>query len=245
MGLSRPNETGIYATPTTATQLCDPSSLGQVAQDMTVFGQRMQLLLDAQPVYAPSAYQSLVRYIVERYATGFLESGSHKQWVGLLNDLIRYFRSLCVWRQFDFSKQRGGWYTRNAKLRHSRILNYAGLLFLLGESSKHGGDKVDWLTDRLILTPLERIAWLYMANGDKHFCRIAEACDRFVGAFSDASLRAALADSAPRDVNELSQDVPEYQKLHTNSRRLMSELLRFVLARRGDWDDRFFEYMIF
>jgi len=33
--------------------------------------------------------------------------------------------------------------------------------------------------------------------------------------------------------------------LHANSDTIIKELTRFVLDRRGDWSDAFFEYLLF
>lgn len=38
---------------------------------------------------------------------------------------------------------------------------------------------------------------------------------------------------------------PEFASLKANSDGLIAELLRFVLSRRGNWSERFFEYLIF
>jgi len=244
--LPPPRPTGIFTTPTTRAELCDPSSLGRVADDVPTFGKRFQLLLDAHPIYAADNHAALVRALVERYATGFVARDPGKVWTYLLNDLVRYFRSLCLESQWDFSARGGGWYVRSLKLRHSRVAIYAGLLLLLGESGKEKRDKVGWLTARLSRTPLERIAEVYVANGDSHFLRVAEAYDRFLARMGDPAVRAELAAAAPPGPHAFPAPEPgAYAELHANSRALIGELVRFVLARRRDWGDRFFEYLLF
>ena len=42
-------------------------------------------------------------------------------------------------------------------MTHSRLLIYAGLLFLLGESSHRDASAIRWLVGQLRLTPLERL----------------------------------------------------------------------------------------
>jgi hypothetical protein len=246
LSLPRPDPAGIFAGPITRAALCDPSSVGRIVEDPGVFGKRIQLLLDTQPIYGSQRYAELVRSIVERYAIGFVARDAGKEWAYLLNDLIRYFRALCVQAQWDFAPAGGGWYWRSSKLRHSRVLLYAGLLFLLGESSKERQDKVGWLTARLRLTPLERIASVYLANDDPHFEPLAAAYDRFLARMSDPGTGVALTAAAPRRADDLAAPPPPaYAELHANSRVLMAELLRFVLGRRGGWGDAFFEYLLF
>jgi hypothetical protein len=245
LGLPQPDPAGIFAGPATQEELCGLSSVGRVAEEPAVFGKRIQLLLDTQPVYGDEHYAALLAEVVARYATGFVARDARKGWTYLLNDLVRYFRSLCVLSQWDFSPAGGGWYWRSAKLRHSRVALYAGLLFLLGECSKERADKVGWLLPRLRLTPLERIASAYLANNDPHFARVARPYDRFLARMSDPDTAAALAAAAPRGPEELSAPPPAYAELHASSRELMGELVRFVLARRDDWGDEFFEHLLF
>ena len=193
LNLPRPQANGIFATAVTRAELCDPASRGRVVEDRALFGKRIQLLLDTQPVHGPDAYAGLVTAVIERYAAGFVAHDATKEWVYLLNDLVRYFRSLCLEAQWNFSPQGGGWYIKSLKLRHSRVAMYAGLLFLLGECSREKNDKVGWLTARVHRTPLERIAEVYRGRQDPHFNRVASAYDRFLAGMNDPSTRAALA----------------------------------------------------
>jgi hypothetical protein len=246
LNLPRPQATGIFATAVTRAELCDPTSRGRVVEDCALFGKRIQLLLDTQPVHGPDAYAGLVRAVIERYAAGFVAHDSTKEWIYLLNDLVRYFRSLCLEAQWNFSQQGGGWYIKSLKLRHSRVAMYAGLLFLLGECSREKNDKVGWLMARLHSTPLERIAFVYRARQDPFFKRVASAYNRFLAGMNDPATRTALGAAAPSGPEELSAEgSPAYAELHANSRTLLGELVRFVLARREDWSERFFEYLLF
>ncbi len=240
LNLPRPKAAGIFATATTRAELLDPATLGRVVEDVGVFGKRMQLLLDAQPVYGADAHRDVVRAILERYATGF------GTWDTLLNDLVRYYRSLCLEAQWDFGARGGGWYVRDLKRRHSRATLYAALLFLLGESNKEKDDKITWLAGRLGRTPLDRIAEVYAANDDPHFGRVAAAYDCFLAGMNDATVRAELAGAAPAKPEDLTCPAPaSYAALDANARALAGEFLRFVLARRDDWGERFFTHLLF
>ena len=65
-------------------------------------------------------FQKLISGVLERYAAGFLIYDQKKEWVYLLNDLIRYFRSYSAWQQFNLSHDSvDSWYMRNTKLRNS------------------------------------------------------------------------------------------------------------------------------
>ncbi len=246
VGLAAPDPHGIFSLPTTSAELLDPRSLGRVVEERSVFGKRIQLLLDAQPVYGWAEHGVLVQAILQRYATGFLERDPRKEWVYLLNDLIRYFRSVAVETQWDFSRRGGGWFVRSLKLRNSRVLLFAGLLFLLGECSRRSSGKVEWLCRRVCLTPLERVGLVYEAHGDNRFAEVLRAYDQFVSAMTDPIVRAELSGPCPSDESRPWDSVPPtYGRLHESSRHMIAELVRFVMARKDGWSGPFFEYLLF
>ncbi len=247
LDLPLPKGSGIYATPNSAAQICDRGTLGLVADDKAVFGKRMQLLLDSTPVHGKERYPVLLRALLERYAAGFLARDPRKEWVALLNDLLRYFRSYCVWHQFDLSSDPiDSWFVRNAKLRTSRLLMFAALILLLGECSKERRDKIGWLHERLPMTPLQRLQYVFEANGDAGFPVILEAYERFMTAFRDPDVRRALIEARAPDLDHLLDSwPPEYRRIHEDSGVLLKELTRFLLDRRGDWSEAFFEYLLF
>ncbi len=231
--LPRPKPTGIYATPATVADLCSTATLGQIAEDVPTFGKRLQLLLDARPVYRPDACRDLQAAVLRRYATGF------GNWDHLLDDLIRYFRSLRVRDRWYFDSGKGGWYTRSVKSEHSRLLLYAGLLLPLGGAGER-------LAEYVALTPLERVARVYAEHGDPHFERVAVAYERFLAVLADPEQRARLGAEPPATVADLCRAAPlGYDELLANARGLRRELLRFVLARQADWGADFMARVFF
>ena len=246
-GLPLPKSTGIYVTPASYGQICDDSTLGLIADDKNTFGKRMQVLLDAKPVYGKDNFEILVRGLLERYAAGFLIYDQKKEWVYLLNDLIRYLRSYCAWHQFDLTNDPiDSWHMRNTKLRNSRIPMFAALILLLGECSKEKKDKIGWLREHLTLTPMQRIEKVYTLNNDDGLSVLLDAYEVFMMRINSPYVRKILVEANPKSLLELKDiDLPEYDELHANSHILIKELTRFVLDRRGDWSDAFFEYLIF
>lgn len=239
-GVERPNATGVFSNHATEGQL-HSDSVGDPQESSKTLGKRLLLLLESQPLYNDEAYWSLIERIVDQYAKNYVALDSTKEWAFLINDLIRYFRSICVSYQFSFNEQKEKWALRNVKLRHSRLIMYSGLLFLLGEASKERKDKVSWLKRHLRYTPLERIALAYDANGDRSFHRLIGLYDVFQAALNSEVRTKLNVEYAHR------YDHPEFARLKANSDALVAELLRFVFARQAneDWSARFFEYLIF
>lgn len=247
LGLPLPKSTGIYVTPASHDQICDYATLGLIADDKNIFGKRMQILLDAKPVYGEENFQNLVQGLLERYAAGFLIYDQQKEWVYLLNDLIRYFRSYCAWHQFDLSNDPiDSWHMRNTKLRNSRIPMFAAMILLLGECSKEKKDKIGWLHEHLLLTPMQRIEKVYQLNNDEGFSILLDAYEIFMRRMNSSEVRKVLVEANPKSLEELRKiDLPDYNELQANSDIIIKELTHFVLDRRGNWSEAFFEYLLF
>ena len=247
LGMPLPKSTGIYVTPASHSQICDHGTLGLIADDKNTFGKRMQVLLDAKPVYGENNFQILVQGLLERYAAGFLIHDQKKEWVYLLNDLIRYLRSYCAWHQFDLTNDPiDSWHMRNTKLRNSRIPMFAALIFLLGECSKEKKNKIGWLGEHLLLTPIQRIEKVYQLNNDDGFNIFLDAYEVFMTRMNSPEVRKVLVEANPKTLDDLrAMNLPVYDELHANSDILIRELTRFVLDRRGDWSEEFYEYLLF
>jgi hypothetical protein len=241
LGFESPNPIGVFGTACTLEQICG-DSVGKADEPMRIFGKRLLLLLETQPVFADGSYEQVLSAIVRRYSVHYVAQDPKKEWTFLVNDLIRYFRSLCVNYQWDFERDPLRWSLRNVKLRHSRLIMYCGLLALLGEASKERHDKVSWLSERLKLTPMERLSWVYAENRDYNFHRVAGLYNSFLVRLGDPEVRGALR--AMQGYSERFRS-EVYAELKASSDALVAELLRFVLARRADWSERFFEYLIF
>lgn len=135
--ISPPNKSGVFAQPRSRRQLLDP--IGKTDETVDELGKRMLLLLESRPIYCADAFDELLKELFGKYSE-YVVGDSDKEFTFLVNDLMRYFRFICVNYQFNFWRQNEQWALRNLKLRYSRILMYSGLLFLLGEASK----QVQW-----------------------------------------------------------------------------------------------------
>lgn len=238
-GIAEPNATGVFAEARTKAELTD--TIGSKDEKVDQLSKRMLLLLESRPIFEPDAFSQLVEEIFEKY-TNYITRDGNKEFTLLLNDLIRYFRTICVSYEFTFWNENEKWALRNLKLRHSRVIMYAGLLLLLGEASKYrGNSKVRVVGDRLPLTPLQRIAWVYEQNNDTAITRLLGLYNVFLARLSNEQWRTAL-----RGVDyEDRFSSPEFAELKANSDALIGELYRFIMSRRGSWSERFFEYMFF
>ena len=153
VGFQRPKPAGIFGSPTSFEQLLDPSTAGKVDEDQGVFGKRIQALLDSQSLLHAGEFEQLQSAILERYVSAPRADKSAFEYGWLLDDLIRYWRSLCARTRWFCHDDMVQWRAVNVKLRHSRMLLCAGLFRLLYVAATVGCE----LRDELKLVPAERV----------------------------------------------------------------------------------------
>lgn len=243
--LKLPKAAGIFRSPIRASSLCDPAARGLLDESPSVFGKRIQCLLDARPLHGAAAFAALQRRILRWYAGPVHALEPQAQLTPLINDLQRYVHAYAAWQHYKCDRSADdGWYLRQAKLRTSRVLTFAGLLLLLGESSRRR-DKLEWLGAHLGLTPLERAHAVMTAYDPAAFDRVAKAYDAAHAQLADPLRRAELVAASPGDAAEIGRPHPDcFTTVHRLGGELMRELARFVMARRDDWDPDFFAYLV-
>jgi predicted nucleotidyltransferase len=174
--------------------------------------QRILLLLESLPIGNGEAHERVLRLVLSRYVEddrGILY-GRKRHLIPrfLLNDIVRYWRTVAV----DFvykQRERGhGWALRNAKLRMSRKLIFTTGLFTCFSFELFRGDErwidaddristpalVRFLRDRIRRTPLEQLAEALLRPSVSVATAGAlfDAYDAFLGVLSDQDKRERL-----------------------------------------------------
>jgi hypothetical protein len=234
-----PNARGVFIKPVDIKNLTTNSGDSEEQYDQVA--KRILFILESTWLYQEDEYEILLRRIVDIYAED-VRQDPKKNFVYLLNDVVRFFRALCVnYQHTKSATEFGKWPIRNTKLRHSRVIMYFSMISAIGLLSRYdGADKIDMLVSLIKLPPLRRLAVAYELSGDRAFFKVAQFYNQFLAVLSNGDNRKEL-----RDLEYASRyDSRTFAQLKANSDGLSSELLRFFEARRRDWDDRFFEYMI-
>jgi len=237
--LAPPKAEGIYREAVERGALLDRAQRGNLAETPAVFGKRMQFLLDARPLFAAERATDLTARILDWYADDFIAREPGRSWSFLINDLTRYLHSYAAWQQFKFTASSDdSWHLRQAKLRTSRVVTIAALLFLLGESDRRR-DKRAWLAPYLDLTPLERLACVMSTYDAAAFRAVLDEYAAAFARLTEPSTRLALiASTDPACAGPPA--LPELAALEAHGRAVHERLTAFALERQRDWGTRFF-----
>lgn len=217
---SPPSPGGPFGDPVFADDLVE--NIGLDDDDNRNLTRRMLFLLEAVPLTAASVFQDARGRVLSRYLD---ESVKHYQPPRfLLNDIVRYWRTMCV----DFAgkeyKGTGKWGIRNAKLRTSRKVLFAGGLLPALDCFQFEAEQMPaFLSDQFAMPPTDRIAASFLRHGAVDAgSRALGAYDEFVCWLDDETFRNELQD--------LSREQAEDSEAFATVRRLGTELQAGLLA---------------
>ncbi|MFT3765825.1 MAG: nucleotidyltransferase domain-containing protein [Minicystis sp.] len=209
-GFGEPGPTGVFGNVAVS-----HSILHQIGgQDDTnkLTTQRILLLLESRAIGREEALERVIKLVLSRYVEddrGLL-FGSKGDLVPrfLLNDIVRYWRTVTVDFVYKQRDREGGWALRNAKLKMSRKLIFVSgmltcfglLLFGEGEAFRDANGKPDafrivrFLRDRIRVQPLDHLAQaaLRPAVSRETARALFEEYDAFLGVLRDQEKREHL-----------------------------------------------------
>lgn len=199
--------------------------IGLQEDDNNNLSRRMLLLLESQAISGEQAYQQAWRKVLDGYLKDTRKPRGAPRL--LLNDIVRYWRTICV----DFAgkqrKRRGeGWGIRNAKLRTSRKMLFAGGLLPVLECARMTPEEmVAFLERRLRMPPTDRLAQSFLdAGAHDAGGRTLGAYDEFIGLLNEESFRKALEALIRNDADSST----EFAQAHSLGRRIQSGLLALL-----------------
>ena len=176
--------------------------------------ERMLLFLESVPVHRRDAYDRVITGILNRYLANERPLRKYKVPRFLLNDVVRYWRTMCVDFANKFrSRAARGWAVRHIKLRLSRKLLFtSGLLACFGcdeemlctqgvefmNSPTSLENLVARLQQYVQRTPLDILAEALYRYGTVDIARTAlDAYDAFLALLADKECRECLEALSP------------------------------------------------
>jgi hypothetical protein len=198
------------------------SRIGLDADSNANLTRRMLLMLESRPV----AGEAVHRRCWERVLDGYLEDADrpYRPPRFFLNDLIRYWRTICV--DFVGKEREGGekWGIRNAKLRTSRkVLFAAGLVPLLQCHRFGREERRAYLAAQLAAPATDRLAAAFLdLDARDAGVRALSAYDRWLGVLDDEERRGEL--------EALTKETAPASPVFRDVRRHAAELERGLLV---------------
>lgn len=239
LNLEKPNPKGVFYAPSHISSIMKIA--GESAEGYDLAAKRTLLILESKWTYDRPNYENLLEGVLASYIQD-VKNDPRKNFVFLLNDVIKYFRSLCVNYQFTKSEiEYGKWPIRNIKLRHSRIVMYFSMVMAIGVlSSVDPEEKIEALNILVRMEPIQRLFSCYCISRDDGFDLFVKRYDLFLERLGEKDVRIELEGLD----YDRRYDSPYFAELKRNSDELTTILYEFYCRRANDWGARFFEYMI-
>ena len=215
-----PGDQGIFGEPVSGRRMIE--KIGLEEDSNSNLSRRMLFLLESVYATRPDVYDAVREQLLDRYVDESVKDYRPPRF--LLNDMIRYWRTMCV----DFAgKEHEGpdkWGLRNAKLRTARKVLFAGGLLPVFECARLTTDEMpSYLCDQLQMPPVDRIAEAFLRH---HAAdpggRALGAYDDFLGLLNDPTRRERLKD--------VTREQAETSAVFAEAARLGKELEHGLLA---------------
>jgi predicted nucleotidyltransferase len=177
---------------------------------------RVLLMLESIPFTGHDAHQACWERILDGYLQEVRRDERPPRF--FLNDVVRYWRTICVDFVGKHRKAGDKWGTRNAKLRASRKVLFAGgLLPILQCFRLNRAHMRPFLVDQLTAPATDRLAYAFLEWGvPDPGARFFDAYDRWLELLNDKEIREELntvtpenADGSPafREVQGIGRDL--------------------------------------
>ena len=220
----QPSEDGPFAEPVFSENLVN--DIGLDADSNRNLTRRLLFLLESTPVSgSEDLYWAVRTEILDRYLDESVKPYHPPRF--FLNDVVRYWRTICV--DFAAKEWKGPekWGIRNAKLRTSRkVLFASGLLPLLECFRLDDEGKIrEFIERELAMPPTDRIAKAFIDNDAvDEGGRALGAYDEFLGRLHEEEFRGALEEVT----RESSAGSPEFARANEIGKELQDGLLALL-----------------
>jgi hypothetical protein len=180
---------------------------------------RMLFLLEGEWMFNAEGLRKLRRSMLERYISE--EMTDHQLALFLLNDVIRYYRTIAVDYEFKTTEGRSPkpWDIRNIKLIFSRKLLYASGLFSVAVTADRDRErKIELLEELFDLPVMQRMNRIC---GTANLERVWASYDRFLEKLENASVRERL-----KRLKRSERSDPLFRELKNEGHHFTRELLK-------------------
>jgi predicted nucleotidyltransferase len=189
-GFKMPASDGVFERPLAISGLTE--TIGGMEDSNDTITRRMLLLLEGEWIYGKAGFEDARHRLLNQYVAQAIRPEQITMF--LLNDIIRYWRTICV--DLEHKVQVGGKprAIRLIKLRFSRMLLFVAGVLAVGETfGLERSEKLDRLDTLLSMPAYERV---HDIVGDKAAI-LLDHYDGFLDALDDEQVRAQLSQQSP------------------------------------------------
>lgn len=219
-GIRGPSEGGAFNQIETIDEFIN--HIGGNSDSNEKFTRRILCLMEGDSIFGKDRHKEYLKTIISVYVTE--NTSSHGMSTFLLNDLIRYYRTVFV--DFEYKTNHAGkaWGIRNIKLLFPRKLMYfSGVLVCALTAQRQWQEKREILEEYLRLSPAERIA------------RICGTDSLTALSYYDSYLERMNSEEFRTMLENTTQDrrthLPEFHKIRNDSFHFSMELLNLLRKR--------------
>lgn len=181
-----PSSGGAFATITPMEDLA--RNIGGDDDSNQNITRRMLFLLEGEHLTNETQFLEIRRTILRQYIEESREDHNIAQY--LLNDIIRYWRTMTVDYAFKIKEKGKAWAVRNIKLVFSRKLLYASGLFSVAMTADRTSErKLDVLEKLFAMPVIERVQHIC---GEERTRILVRSYDKFLAALDDPEVREHL-----------------------------------------------------
>lgn len=216
-GLKMPAAGGVFEGSLFKDKLLSP--IGGEDDTNKTLTRRMLFLLEGEWIFNKEAFEDLRESLIATYVSDRVED--NRLALYLLNDIIRYWRTICVDFEYKTSGGKKPRALRLAKLRMSRmLLCFAGFVAVSKAVNLTTEEKRKRLVDLFSMQAIPRMDELL----GSHFSKAKGFYGDFLSKLDDSDFRAVLAQEGDEGM-----DTQQYQEMSRLARSFKNELIDILL----------------
>jgi predicted nucleotidyltransferase len=241
MDIKKPSGVGkTFESPACITQLT--KNIGGNKDKTQHLTWRVLLLTESKCLYNPELYEQILSQIYTHYTKTSSEKRGYPR--ALINELIRYYRTVAVDYLYKVEEINKPWALRNFKLRHSRkfwfFTSMALILHKIKEFSNHESDRYyPSLFDEIRLPPIEKLATILLESDKKDLITPFRLYNDFLGIINNPKTREELSEIDYDSRYDNSSFLELRQKSENFHEALLSLFHEFE-----KWDDLVYDLFI-
>jgi hypothetical protein len=242
VGISRGHE---LTKPVTIRALRNSASVGGRSDSVIDLTRRILLLTESRALYQTRGEDLATaarKAVLDVFQASSITRGKHL--LSLVNDVVRYYRTLCVDYKSRIDVEEKPWGIRNIKLGHSRktwfMATMMGIIACTSDREYEPEIQEAMVTDLLSLSPVERLTFALVQAGMVCHLSVLRVYSRYLSLIGEEGFREALTHVEHHD----RYDSNEFRILKDNSDMLNQRYLDIIEDLPPHWQRHLFSHFL-